>query len=413
MPVSDKKREYAAKLRALLQDNRSVLIVGCDNVGSKQMQSIRLSLRGTATLLMGKNTTVRKVLKDFLKDNPGHPTAALMDYIVGNTGFVFTNADLSHVRDVLAANKVPAPARVGSNAPVDVWVEPGPTGCDPGQTAWFQALNIPTKINKGQIEMISRVHLVKLGDRVGNSEAALLQKLNIKPFSYGLVLQQVYDNGDVFEPALLDISPADIFTKLSSAISTLAAVCLEIGYPTLASVPHTINNAFKTLVAVSLESEYKFPAADAFADFLANPGNFVAAAAPAPAAAGGAAAPAAKKVESSSEESVGGAGGGLSVWASVHRVFGSVRRHGSLSAIRGFCQRPDQSGELGKPWFCSDGIFRVGNGQNRPHGSDAVCRSPRSDRFKLARHAGGSGSDDEGVLVGTGHAPSVLPISQT
>jgi len=311
MPVSDKKREYAVKLRALLQENRSILIVECDNVGSKQMQSIRLSLRGTATILMGKNTTIRKVLKDFLRDNAGHPTAALMDYVVGNTGFVFTNGDLSHVRDVVAANKVPAPARVGAVAPVDVFVEPGPTGCDPGQTAWFQALNIPTKINKGQIEMISRVHLVKNGDRVGNSEAALLQKLNVKPFSYGLKLQYVYDNGDVFAPAVLDIAPEDIFKKLGSAISTLAAVCLEIGYPTKASVPHTINNAFKSLVALSLETDYKFPRADTFAEFLANPGNFVVAAA-APAAAAGGAAPAAKKVESSSEESVGaGAGGGL------------------------------------------------------------------------------------------------------
>ena len=60
---------------------------------------------------------------------------------------------------MITSNKVPAPARVGSVAPVDVFVEPGPTGCDPGQTAWFQALNIPTKINKGQIEMISRVSL--------------------------------------------------------------------------------------------------------------------------------------------------------------------------------------------------------------------------------------------------------------
>jgi len=313
MPVSDKKREYAVKLRALLQENRSVMIVECDNVGSKQMQSIRLSLRGTAVILMGKNTTIRKVLKDFLKENPGHPTAALQDYIVGNTGFVFTNSDLSHVRDVLGSNKVPAPARVGSIAPVDVFVEPGPTGCDPGQTAWFQALNIPTKINKGQIEMISRMHLVKFGDRVGNSEAALLQKLNIKPFSYGLKLQYVYDNGDVFEPAVLDIAPADIFKKLGSAIATLAAVCLEIGYPTRASVAHTINNAFKTLVGISLETDYKFARADQFADFLANPANFVAAAAPAAATgapSGGGAAPA-KKVESSSEESVGGAGGGL------------------------------------------------------------------------------------------------------
>jgi ribosomal protein L10 len=69
-----------------------------------------------------------------------------MDYVIGNTGFIFTNADLSSVRDVVVANKVPAPARVGSIAPVDVWVEPGPTGCDPGQTSWFQALNIPTKV---------------------------------------------------------------------------------------------------------------------------------------------------------------------------------------------------------------------------------------------------------------------------
>lgn len=159
--------------------------------------------------------------------------------------------------------------------------------------------------------MISRVHLVKLGDRVGQSEAALLQKLNIKPFSYGLVLQYVYDNGDVFEPAVLDISPSDIFVKLSAAISTLAAVCLEIGYPTKASIPHTINNAFKSLVAIALETDYKFPRAQAFEDFLANPGNFVVAASAPSGGGAAAAAPAAKKVESSSEESVGGAGGGL------------------------------------------------------------------------------------------------------
>ena len=172
-------------------------------------------------------------------------------------------------------------------------------------------LCVNAQINKGQIEMISRVHLVKQGDRVGNSEAALLQKLNVKPFSYGLQLQYVYDNGDVFDPAVLDIAPADIFKKLGSAISTLAAVCLEIGYPTKASVPHTINNAFKTLVAIALETDYKFPRATTFADFIANPANFVVSAA-APAAGGAApAAAAAKKEESESEESVAGGGGGL------------------------------------------------------------------------------------------------------
>jgi len=310
MPVSDKKRKYAERMRGLLEENKSVLIVHCDNVGSRQMQQIRIALRGTATVAMGKNTTIRKVIKDFLRDNENHPCQALIDYVVGNSGFIFTNADLSSVRDVVVGNKVPAPARVGAIAPVDVWVEPGPTGCDPGQTSWFQALNIPTKINKGQIEMISRVQLVKSGDKVGESEAALLQKLNIKPFSYGLVVTNVYDNGDVFDPAVLNIAPSDVIAKLSSALGTIAALSREIGYPTKASIPHTINDAFKSLVAIALETDYKFPRAKTFEEFLANPGNFVSAAA-APAA-GGAAPAAAKKVEESSEESdVGGGGGGL------------------------------------------------------------------------------------------------------
>jgi hypothetical protein len=61
MPVSEKKRAYAERLRALLEHNKSVIIVHCDNVGSRQMQQIRIALRGTATVAMGKNTTIRKV----------------------------------------------------------------------------------------------------------------------------------------------------------------------------------------------------------------------------------------------------------------------------------------------------------------------------------------------------------------
>jgi hypothetical protein len=31
--------------------------------------------------------------------------------------------------------------------------------------------------------------------------------LNISPFTYGLIVQQVYDSGTVFEPKILDIKP--------------------------------------------------------------------------------------------------------------------------------------------------------------------------------------------------------------
>lgn len=304
MPVSAKKRAYAARLCGLLEDYASVFVVGVDNVGSNQLQQIRIALRGQAEIIMGKNTTIRKVFRDFLAANPDHPAGALLDCVAGNIGFVFTNGDLSTICDTLTSNRVPAPARVGAIAPVDVYVEPGPTGCDPGQTSWFQALNIPTKINRGQIEMISRVHLVEAGSKVGDSEAALLQRLNLKPFTYGIIVKAVFDDGQVFDPAVLDLTTDDILQRVRTGASYVAALGLEIGYPTKASIPHTINNALKKCVALTLDTGFSFPRADEFKDFLANPGNFVAA------AGGGGAAQEEKKVEEESEEeSAGGAGG--------------------------------------------------------------------------------------------------------
>jgi large subunit ribosomal protein LP0 len=305
MPVSASKRAYAARLCGLIQDHSSCFVVGVDNVGSKQLQQIRVSLRGQAEVIMGKNTTIRKVIRDFLAENPDHPFAAVLDHVQGNVGFVFTNGDLSTINDMLLSNRVPAPARVGAIAPVDVFVEPGPTGCDPGQTSWFQALNIPTKINRGQIEMISRVHLVEANTKVGNSEAALLTKLNLKPFTYGLVTEAVYDNGMVFDPAVLAISEDDIMAKIRTGASYVAALGMEIGYPTKASLPHTINNALKMCVSLALDTDFSFPKADDFKSYLANPGAF----APAAAAGGGAAAAEVAKEEESEEESAGGAGG--------------------------------------------------------------------------------------------------------
>ena len=54
-----------------------------------------------------------------------------------------------------------------------------------------QVLNIPTKINKGTVEITTNVALIKAGDKVGASEATLLSKLGIKPFSYGLIVKHV------------------------------------------------------------------------------------------------------------------------------------------------------------------------------------------------------------------------------
>lgn len=252
MPLSkEKKSLYVKRMASMLTQYNKCFIVKVDNVGSQQMQMTRFQMRGTAEILMGKNTLMRKVFNDFLEENPGHPIKALADLCVGNIGFVFTNYDLKKIRDLILANRVPAPAKIGIFAPDDVFVAAGPTGCDPGQTSFFQVLQIPTKIVKGQIEITNVVNLITAGTKVGASEATLLSKLSIRPFSYGLKINEVGDNGNFFSAAVLDIDDAFLASKFQMVFSKIAALSFATNTPTQASAIHSIANAFKTMVAVT------------------------------------------------------------------------------------------------------------------------------------------------------------------
>lgn len=302
------KANYFLKIVQLLDEYPKCFLVNADNVGSKQMQQIRMSLRGHAVVLMGKNTMMRKAIRGHLANNP--KLEHLLNHIKGNIGFVFTKEELVTIRDMLLANKVRAPARAGALAPLDVIVPGQNTGLGPEKTSFFQALNIPTKITKGTIEIIQDVNLIKAGDRVGMSEATLLNMLNISPFTYGLAVQKVYDSGTVFDPAILDITEADLRSKFMAGVARVAAVSLAIKYPTVASVPHSLVNGLKNCMALAAVTEITFKEAEKLKEFLADPSKF-AVAAPVAAAPAAAAAAAPAKVEEPEESEDDDMGFGL------------------------------------------------------------------------------------------------------
>lgn len=74
------------------------------------------------------------------------------------------------------------------------------------------------RVNVLYVLLQNDVHILKEGDKVGASDATLLNMLNISPFSYGLLVQMVYDSGTIFEPAILDIKPEDLRVKFTEVI---------------------------------------------------------------------------------------------------------------------------------------------------------------------------------------------------
>ncbi|KAL2329948.1 hypothetical protein Fmac_017529 [Flemingia macrophylla] len=299
---AQKKIAYDAKLCRLLDTYTQILVVAADNVGSNQLQNIRKGLRGDSIVLMGKNTMMKRTIKLHAETTGNKIILNLVPLLVGNVGLIFTKGDVKEVSEVVAKYKVGAPARVGLIAPIDVVVPPGNTGLDPSQTSFFQVLNIPTKINKGTVEIITPVELIKKGEKVGSSESALLAKLGTRPFSYGLVVVSVYDNGSVFSPEVLDLTENDLAEKFALGVSMLSSLSLAISYPSIAAAPHMFVNAYNNILSVALATEYSFPQADKVKDYLKDPGKFAVAVAVVAVAGGGATAPAAASKEEAKKE---------------------------------------------------------------------------------------------------------------
>ncbi|KAI9183268.1 ribosomal protein P0 (A0) (L10E) [Blastocladiella emersonii ATCC 22665] len=297
-----KKAIWVNKLESNLKEYKSIFIVNVDNVGSNQMHSVRRKLRGEAEVLMGKNTMVRRALRVLIAEEPAYEK--ILPHIKGNVGFIFTNEDLKTLRDRIVEDRVRAPAKSGALAPLDVTVPAGNTGMEPGKTSFFQALGIPTKITKGTVEITSDFPLIKAGSKVGPSEATLLNMMNISPFTYGLSVVQVFNEGNIFHPSVLDVDDETLIGHLLAGIREVAAVSLAIGVPTVASVPHSLVNGYKNVLAIALATELSFPLADAVKDRLANPEAYAAVAVAAAPAAASAAAPAAAAEDSEEEEDV-------------------------------------------------------------------------------------------------------------
>jgi len=233
------KVAFRTRLVTLLNKYPKFLIINAENVGSRQLQTIRQALRGKAEILMGKNTMFRKAIHENVDKIAN--LDQVLPFFRGNTGLVFTHLEVEEVRSILLANKVQRAAKAGAVSPVDVIIPAGNTNLEPTKTSFFQALSIPSKISRGSISLDNNVHLLRKGQRVSHSQAALLQMLKIRPFHYGLKTGMVYDNGDIYPSAPIHSyeSDSDLFNSVMTGIRNVAALSLEIGYPTQASLAHS------------------------------------------------------------------------------------------------------------------------------------------------------------------------------
>jgi ribosomal protein L10 len=243
MVARSKKVLYFAHLAECLNKYSRAFIVDVDFVGSKQVSDIRIALRGKAELVFGKNTMIRRCIKNLCVDGDHPEWEALIPFMVGNVGFVFTNGELSTIEEVVKEYVKPAAAKAGVIAPVSCTVPKGPTGLDPAQTSFFQALNIGTKINKGSIEIINDCKVIIEGQKVrGRTLTARAPMAHTKrPPNCGF---QIRARGSTPPPPRTAVKAATAcVTQDHSCCAMALATCahaMHLGAPHISRLPHIL-----------------------------------------------------------------------------------------------------------------------------------------------------------------------------
>lgn len=252
-----------------------ILICNLDNISNNQIHKVRLTLRKTdSVMIVAKNSIIRKAIQLMANPLPANAPKvekelmaginkkpnlkAMLPQLVKNFALIFSNVSYVDLKDEVEKEVVMQPAKSGVIAPCDVYLPEGPTNMDPSKIEIFHTLNIPTKIAKQTIEITKAIKVITEGEVVLESAASMCKLLNIIPFGYSIRLRNVYDNGKMLNKEVINTKPEDVLNAFKLFANNVTALSLGAGLPNALSVPHMINNGFKSLMAIGVESDYKF-----------------------------------------------------------------------------------------------------------------------------------------------------------
>jgi large subunit ribosomal protein LP0 len=165
---------------------------------------------------------------------------------------IFTNEELSKITEITSKFLVEKQAKVGAISPIEVILPAGPTGMDSSQIEYFQALKIPTKVIKNQLEIVSSTKILVVGQKISMSEINLMKKFNIKPYKHYVQIQHIYMSGKLYDKAILNITNDYMKQRLEQGLKNVTAFSLGANVANRASAPHLIQQAFRNVLGLSL-----------------------------------------------------------------------------------------------------------------------------------------------------------------
>ena len=269
MPKKENKTRVYEKTKEFLKKFKNIIVSDVKDISTDKIQKIRheiVSLKETETLC-GKTTVIQKAIDNLIETEelPAHlpkdQLKQLSDSMPGiHLLLIFTNKDLADISAITNKYIIEKQAKPGQLSPVEIIIPAGPTGMDSSQIDYFQALKIPTKVMRNQLEITTATKILTVGQKITLSEINLMKKFNIKPYKHQMKIKKVMLNGKLYGEEILKVTDDYMKAKLEQGIKNVLGLSLGAHIPTEASAPHVVANAFRNICALSLGTNVLFDA---------------------------------------------------------------------------------------------------------------------------------------------------------
>ncbi|MFC7080702.1 50S ribosomal protein L10 [Halorussus caseinilyticus] len=253
--IPEWKQEEVDDIADLIEGYSSVGIVNVAGIPSRQLQTMRRNLHGSAELRISRNTLVKRAL-----DQVDEGVEDLKEYVAGEVGLIGTNDNPFGLYKQLEASKSPAPISAGEVAPNDIVVTEGDTGVDPGPfVGELQSIGAAARIMEGSIHVTEDSVVAEEGEEVDEDVANVLAELGMEPKEVGLDLKGVFSDGVLFEADELAIDVEEYRADVEAAAARARNLSVNAVYPTAQTTPTLVQKAEGEAKSLGLQAEIESP----------------------------------------------------------------------------------------------------------------------------------------------------------
>lgn len=200
----ERKKTLVDNLREAASEHASVYVFRYADMRNERMKELREVLKGKARFFMGSNKVMQVALGREPSDECREEMHRLSARVRGNCGVLATNMTRAELEEAFSGVEEENYARAGKLATRAVQLPEGPLRGPSGEPLShtlepaLRQCGLPTKLNKGVVELIAETNVCECGKPLSVSQARILKTLGIKMARFKLWLDSVWAN-DSFE----------------------------------------------------------------------------------------------------------------------------------------------------------------------------------------------------------------------